>query len=442
MKALSLLAVLACGPALVAAAAVPRPPAAAPAKSVHLFHRHSHAAELHRSVEAAADASTVLVDEQLDGGAASASAGALFVLPHSSMPAFDVVPPTVRPKPGFFASTHAAAAPGVLPDTKNLLELVASHSTLSTLAKLVNERDAFVAALSDPNADLTVFAPSDEAFDRLHNTPPSEAVTEILLYHIVNPAVPAAKLVDGALLTTAYSPESLGGRPQKIRVITRDGIIRLNWHSNVEETDLVAKNGVVHVIDRLLFPPPNAFWVVAHLPLEFAALTLALKRAELSDAVKTTPAITVFAPTNKAFAKLGLRRLAYLFSEAGREKLVQILEYHVSPALVYSPDIIESPTGNTTLPTLLKGKVLEVAVKTDDDDHGETNVVEINGESHVIEADGIAGNGVLHAIDTVLLPFEWSVLDTAANAWFGAQVDGFMDAETAGVLGKVFAGQH
>ena len=120
---------------------------------------------------------------------------------------------------------------------------------------------------------------------------------------------------------------------------------------------------------------------------EFKTLVQAVKAAGLTDTLKGDGPFTVFAPTDAAFAKLPAGTVESLLAD--KEKLAQILTYHVVPGKVLSTDIT---TG--TVPTV-QGQSLNVVA--------ERGSVTVN-EAQVVAADVMASNGVIHVIDTVVLP--------------------------------------
>ncbi|KAH9263843.1 hypothetical protein BASA83_012720 [Batrachochytrium salamandrivorans] len=295
----------------------------------------------------------------------------------------------------------------------NIFELVSRKETLSTVAILLLERDALVMELTSKDANLTVFTPDNEAFKRMRYPPPSDVMTNILLYHMVSGKTLLSGFKNMMLLDTAYKPEALNGLSQKIRVFVDDGgRVFLNQVPRILESDLIASNGVVHTVSQIILPPPNALNIISHNPLEFAVFMLALRHSGQDDIVRNTHALTVFAPTNQAFKDLGWLRLRYLFSEQGRHSLSQLLLYHFSVDMVYSTNMV---IGDSTLTTMLDGKYLYTSPERSED--GSHNDIKINGESYVIEADGLADNGVVHTIDKVLLPFDWTAIDEIVNDW-------------------------
>jgi uncharacterized surface protein with fasciclin (FAS1) repeats len=123
---------------------------------------------------------------------------------------------------------------------------------------------------------------------------------------------------------------------------------------------------------------------------KFKTLATALTAAGLVDTLKGTGPFTVFAPTDAAFAKLPEGTLADLLKPENKEKLKAILTYHV----VAGKDMAKDITGLTSVKTV-NGK--ELAIKVVD---GKVMI----GDATVTTADIEASNGVIHVIDTVLLP--------------------------------------
>ncbi len=122
----------------------------------------------------------------------------------------------------------------------------------------------------------------------------------------------------------------------------------------------------------------------------FNTLVAAVKAAGLVDTLKGDGPFTVFAPTDEAFSNLPEGTVASLLEEANRDQLVAILTYHVVPGKVMAADL----AGKTIEAATVNGANLDV---------DGTNGVTVNGAS-VISADVEASNGVIHVIDTVLLP--------------------------------------
>jgi len=161
--------------------------------------------------------------------------------------------------------------------------------------------------------------------------------------------------------------------------------------------DVQASNGVVHIIDEVLIPPgwkppthPKTIPEIAIETKDLYILVKALKAADLVDTLSGAGPFTVFAPTNEAFEKLGHEVLWSLFKPENKAKLAEVLEYHVAAGKVLSSAL----KNDEKIPTLEKDSV---TVTID----GKT--VKIN-KATVTTADVEASNGVVHIIDTVLIP--------------------------------------
>lgn len=122
----------------------------------------------------------------------------------------------------------------------------------------------------------------------------------------------------------------------------------------------------------------------------FNTLVAAVKAAGLVETLQGKGPFTVFAPTDAAFAKLPAGTVESLL--ANPQKLASILTFHVVPGTVMAADIVKA---NGAKPTTVNGQSLDVVVR---DGH-----VLVNG-ANVVTADVVASNGVIHVIDTVLIP--------------------------------------
>ncbi len=123
---------------------------------------------------------------------------------------------------------------------------------------------------------------------------------------------------------------------------------------------------------------------------QFSTLVTALKAADLVDALKGDSKLTVFAPTNEAFAKLPAGTLETLLKPENKDQLVAVLTYHVVPGQVMAKDVVKINSA-----TSLQGS--DIAVKTK---NGSVMV----DNATVVATDVAASNGVIHVIDSVIIP--------------------------------------
>lgn len=124
----------------------------------------------------------------------------------------------------------------------------------------------------------------------------------------------------------------------------------------------------------------------------FGTLVAAVEAADLVDTLKGEGPFTVFAPTDEAFAKLPEGTVENLLKPENKAKLVAILTYHVVPGKVMASDVVRLSSAKT-----VQGQ--EVKVET----QGETVSID---NAKVVQADIEADNGVIHVIDSVILPRE------------------------------------
>lgn len=122
----------------------------------------------------------------------------------------------------------------------------------------------------------------------------------------------------------------------------------------------------------------------------FHTLVTAVKAADLAGTLKSKGPFTVFAPTDAAFSKLPKGTLEQLLKPENKDKLAGILTYHVVPGKVMAADVVKLKEAKTVQGTAVKIEVVDGAVHIND--------------AKVVHADIPCTNGVIHVIDTVLLP--------------------------------------
>ena len=206
----------------------------------------------------------------------------------------------------------------------------------------------------------------------------------VLRYHVVAGDVRASDVV------TLTEATPLAGGPLAIEVAGTD--VYLNAGTRVTTTDLVADNGVVHVIDSVLLPQATAFPgtltdALAAYP-RFSTLVGAATTAEVADDLATTggAGLTLFAPTNQAFDALDVDLGALTPAQ-----LANVLTYHVVPGTVDAAAVVGLSSAAT-----LQGQTVAIAV--------DAGAVTLNGTTHVTYTDRRTSNGIFHVIDGVLLP--------------------------------------
>lgn len=304
---------------------------------------------------------------------------------------------------------------------QTVYELIAASNYTKTLAKLISDYPDLVEALNSTSANYTVFAPTDKAFEKIpdHAPKPSkEQLKAILSYHVLPDVYPAGRVLYAHTAPTLLKGEHLSSKPEPQRVAFKFTLrgLTVNFYARIIAVNIFGTNGVIHGVDSIILPPPKTLTLIDLFPTEFSTLELGLGKTGLLEKLNTTDHAggTFFAPSNFAFQKLGPRINAFLFSKYGEKYLKALLEYHVVPDNTLYSDAyykagssgeqdMESKAGgyfHVDLPTLLKDRQLSVDIAR----YGGFISIKINGFSSVSVQDGIAEDGVLHVVSSVLIP--------------------------------------
>jgi uncharacterized surface protein with fasciclin (FAS1) repeats len=278
----------------------------------------------------------------------------------------------------------------------NIVEIAASNNDFSTLVSAV-QAAGLVETLSG-TGPFTVFAPTNAAFGRFlednnlaaGDLLASDGLGDVLTYHVLGASVPASSVSAGRVETVSGDPFFVS--------ISPNGELWINGNTRIVATDVAASNGIIHVLDYVITPPTNNIAEIAIASTqaatpEFTQLVAALVRADLAGAFTGgfEDNLTVFAPTDAAFEALYDALGVNGVDEIDLETLTNVLLYHVVPARAFSQDL----RNGAELPTLLEGATLSVDLES----------LQINSSGLVPAALNIhATNGVIHVIDSVLLP--------------------------------------
>ncbi|MEO1582987.1 MAG: fasciclin domain-containing protein [Planctomycetota bacterium] len=271
----------------------------------------------------------------------------------------------------------------------SIVEIASGNDNFETLtaalaaAELVDDIDAATG--------ITVLAPTDAAFGKLdqralENTiemDPTGRLADVLRYHVIPERLTAAELASRRFVTT------LDG--QRLEIGTGRGLTI--GGSTVRAADIEASNGIIHAIDAVLLPAKDDVPVTAATAGSFSTLIQAATQAGLLGVLSQNDPITVFAPTDEAFAELGDATIENLLRPESRSRLVEILSYHVVIGeRLYAED-------------LLGGSAFETASGASAEASTRDAMVFVN-ESRVVAANIDTSNGVIHVIDRVLIPAE------------------------------------
>lgn len=296
----------------------------------------------------------------------------------------------------FSCSDDDDSAPMV--ENNSIAAIASRNPNFSTLVSAL-DRAGLVQTL-DQNGPFTVFAPTNAAFQEFLddngfnslNDIPVDALREVLLNHVVNGTNLSTGLTTGYVKTLGKGSAS-SSNTLSMFINTAGGNVRLNGVSSVTTPDIVATNGVIHVVDAVIGLPTVVTHALAN--PNFTSLVGALTSPGQPDFVgilsgTTDSPFTVFAPSNDAFTTFESQNPGTLASLSAGQ-LTSVLTYHVvAGANVLSTGIPSGPI--TTLETgtfTVNGTVI-----TD----------EAGRQTNIVAVDVQASNGVIHVLDNIILP--------------------------------------
>jgi uncharacterized surface protein with fasciclin (FAS1) repeats len=286
---------------------------------------------------------------------------------------------------------------------------IAETATNARLTALVAAatKAGLVSTLASPTSNLTVFAPTDAAFNTLATTLgfrdalalvdalPAAALQQILQYHVVAGRATAANLAAGPATQTTLL--GTGASATQLGVSTTGGVSLTDavlTQARVTQADVGASNGIVHVIDKVLVPPGVLNLVqMAQLNPNFSTLVGAVVSRNLQGTLSGAGPFTVFAPTNAAFAAIQTT-----VASLTPAQLSTVLTYHVLGSQVLSSGIpFGTPVTTVAAPrtiTITAGPAPAIASIADS----------TSTPARIVAVDIRGSNGVIHVIDKVLIP--------------------------------------
>ena len=278
--------------------------------------------------------------------------------------------------------------------------LAKTNPNLSILVQALVKAD--LATTLQGVGPFTVFAPTDAAFTAfLKTTPyatlndvPKDVLTQILLNHVVSGNVKSTDLTTGYIKTLAKGTASSTNNLSMF-VNTASGV-KLNGVATVTTANVMASNGVIHVVDKVIGLPT----IVTHATANpnFTSLVGALTGAGQPDFVSIlsgTGPYTVFAPTNDAFTALNTELAPGGIAGVSTANLTKVLTYHVA-------------NGNVLAASLTEGQMvatLQTPQKFTVQLTGGAKIKDANNRiSTIVATDVQCSNGVIHVLNKVLLP--------------------------------------
>ena len=293
----------------------------------------------------------------------------------------------------FFLSVAAMVAIGAVQgsaanaDEKDIVTTAVEAGSFKTLAAAL-KAGGLVETLQG-KGPFTVFAPTDEAFAKLPAgtvetllKPENKSqLVSVLTYHVVAGKVAAGQVVKLNAAATVNG--------QRVNIKVSEGNVQVD-QATVVKADIHCSNGIIHVVDQVLLPSGDNIPATAAKAGTFKTLLAAAKAAGLVEVLSGDKPLTVFAPTDEAFAKLPAGTVESLLKPENKEKLAAILKFHVVAGRVFSNEVLSKSELKTVQGGMLTAKVKNGAAT-------------INGAT-LVTTDIDASNGVIHVIDSVMLP--------------------------------------
>lgn len=281
----------------------------------------------------------------------------------------------------------------------NTIVDVAIKNNLSSLVTAVTRAD--LAGTLSGNGPFTVFAPTNAAFQALLDSNaswnsiediPVETLKSVLLFHVLSGKVMSTDLSDMYANTSSTGPNS---EPISLQVEVT-GAIEFNGDAKPVTVDVEASNGVVHVIDKVMLPPNVVTLALnnAGFTSLVAALTDSRHSTDFASVLTGAGPFTVFAPTNAAFqALLDSNSSWNSLADIPITTLDAVLKYHVVSGSNVQADQLSNGNVSTLGGTITIDLTTGAQIKT-------TSSQTVN----IVITDVQGTNGVVHAVDNVLLP--------------------------------------
>lgn len=283
--------------------------------------------------------------------------------------------------------------------TNTIADFVAGNENYSSLLAAL-EATGLTSTFTGEDI-YTVFAPNNTAFDAFLSANgfdsledvPEDILTQVLLNHVQTGAIMSTDLTTGYI--ASMSTAGPDGENLSIYISTEDGVL-INGISNVTTADVELDNGIIHAVDSVIGLPDVTTFAVAD--PNFSSLVTALSREDLVGTLQSTdsPApFTVFAPTNDAFSSLLNELEAGSLDDIDSATLSPVLQYHV----IIENNVTSDELTNNMIVSTLQGE--NIIINLGDN----VTITDANDRvSTIIAVDVQATNGVIHAIDRVLLP--------------------------------------
>ncbi|WAR12247.1 BGH3-like protein [Mya arenaria] len=266
------------------------------------------------------------------------------------------------------------------------VEILAGDPRFSMLVGFVQQA-GLVDALNQ--GTFTIFAPSNDAFNKVPSATLAALggniteLTKVLTYHVVASSIMSSAAKNELQVTT------LNGQKARFNVYDHNNAVTIQG-CQIVAFDKVASNGVIHEVFNVMMPPTGDIVDVVSKTSNVSTLLSLVQIAGIAQALQAD-GLTVFAPTNEAFARLSNDQVKKITSN--HDLLVDILQYHVVAHTEYAAGLYDRESIRTI-----------DANRDTIQLHVEGGGVRVNTDGRVVQADIGTTNGVIHLIDHVLIP--------------------------------------
>lgn len=299
-----------------------------------------------------------------------------------------------------FGFTSCDDDDNVVVEDNSIAGIASRNSNLTSLVAALNK--AGLTSTLQNSGPYTVFAPTNAAFSSFLqangyanlDAVPVAALKEILLNHVVNGAAQSTDLTNNQYLKTLGKGSASSTNTLSMHVNTTSGV-KLNGVANVTTANVIATNGVIHIVDAVIGLPTIVTHATAN--SNFSSLVGALTSAGQPDFVSILSGdgpFTVFAPTNAAFTSLDAELAPGGIAGVSSTNLTKVLQYHVVSGNILSNAL----TNNQSVATLQTPQTFTINLSP-------ARITDVNSRvSNIVATDVQCENGVIHVIDKVLLP--------------------------------------
>lgn len=279
------------------------------------------------------------------------------------------------------------------PVDNTITGIASRNANLSILVEALGK--AGLASTLQGTGPFTVFAPTNAAFEKYLadnkiaslDAIPEAKLKQILLNHVLSGKVLSTQLTTGYVKTLATYGTTTSNISMFINTATTPGTKLFNGVANVQTADVSASNGVIHIVDAIIDIPTVVNHAVANPNFSTLASLLTTQGLVPTLAGTASSPFTVFAPLNSAFDTATLD----LYTGLNSDGKSAVLKYHV----VAGANVLSTGIPTTPITTFETGKLNIAGTVITDEEGRQTNIV---------LTDVQCGNGIIHAIDKVLLP--------------------------------------